>query len=94
MQNLGTILRTERLKSQLPLRQVARTLQIDTGLISKIERNERNATKEQISMFAKLYDLDQDTLFIEWYSDKIIRELKEASFKNEVLEAVHQKINS
>lgn len=94
MQNLGTILRTERERKQLALNQVARQLHIDSGLLSKIETNKRSATKQQVLVFAELYCLDPDQLFIEWYSDKIIRDIQDATFKQKVMAAAIQKINA
>ena len=36
-------------------RQVASELEIDTPMLSKIERGDRKAKKEQVLLFAKLY---------------------------------------
>ena len=49
---VGEQLRTIREKANLPLREVATSIGIDTSLLGKIERNERQATKEQVKQLA------------------------------------------
>jgi transcriptional regulator with XRE-family HTH domain len=48
MNSLGEKIRTIRESKSLLLRQVAAYLEIDTALISKIERGERRLTREQV----------------------------------------------
>ncbi len=48
MNSLGEKIRTIRESKSLLLRQVAAHLEIDTALISKIERGERRLTREQV----------------------------------------------
>ena len=64
-QNLGTTIRQARVAHQLLLRKAAAALDIDTGLLSKIERNERRPTRDQVQRFAQLYQLDADALFVD-----------------------------
>ena len=45
MKSFGDYLRKAREDKGLPLRKVAAALDIDTSIMSKIERNERRATK-------------------------------------------------
>ncbi|WP_373330557.1 hypothetical protein [Salmonirosea aquatica] len=42
------------------LQKAAASLDIDVGLLSNIERNERRATHEQIKLFAEYYSLGYD----------------------------------
>lgn len=53
LQNFGITIRKLRENKGLLLRQVAATLEIDTALISKIERGERKANREQFIKLAK-----------------------------------------
>jgi transcriptional regulator with XRE-family HTH domain len=52
-------------------RQVASQLEIDTPMLSKIERGERKAKKEQVLQFAKLYKADNDELLTLWLADQL-----------------------
>lgn len=52
-------------------RQVASQLEIDTPMLSKIERGERKAKKEQVIQFAKLYNADNSELLTLWLADQL-----------------------
>jgi cytoskeletal protein RodZ len=53
MNTFGEYLRNRREQLGLPLRRVAAELDIDTSILSKIERSERTATKEMLPILAK-----------------------------------------
>lgn len=72
MKTFGNIIKTERGKKGLFLRQVAATMEIDQALISKFEKGDRKPSKEQVVKFADFYGLDRDELVIVWLSDKIV----------------------
>lgn len=67
----GQRIRELREKNKLLLRQVAAQIEVDTGLMSKIERGERNPSKEQVVKIAKCLDTDQDELLTLWLADKV-----------------------
>lgn len=77
LKNFGLKIRKLREKRGLLLRQVAATLEIDTALISKIERDNRKASREQVIKLAELLDVESDELLVEWLSDKIMGMLEE-----------------
>lgn len=54
-------------------RQVASELQIDTPMLSKIERGERKAKKEQVVVFAKLYRANNEELLTLWLADQLVK---------------------
>ena len=54
-------------------RQVAGELQIDTPMLSKIERGERRAKKEQVVIFAKLYKTNNEDLLTLWLADQLVK---------------------
>lgn len=56
MKSFGEYIRRVREERDLPLRKVAAALDIDTSILSKIERNERVATKEMIPILAEILD--------------------------------------
>lgn len=67
----GTKIRELREATGLLQRQVASQLEIDTPMLSKIERGERKAKKEQVSQFAKLYNADNNELLTLWLADQL-----------------------
>ena len=52
-------------------RQVAAQLDIDTPMLSKIERGERKAKKEQIPLFAEILKAKNEELLTLWLADQI-----------------------
>ncbi|MCX6222787.1 MAG: helix-turn-helix transcriptional regulator [Bacteroidia bacterium] len=71
MNNLGRKIRELREKQNLLLRQVAARLEVDTALISKIERGERNASKQQVIDIANFLKANEEELLTLWLADKI-----------------------
>ncbi|HRU17063.1 MAG TPA: helix-turn-helix transcriptional regulator, partial [Bacteroidia bacterium] len=60
MKKTGEIIREKREKKRLLLRHVSAQLDIDTAILSKIERGERKATREQITKLAEILELDKE----------------------------------
>lgn len=71
MKNLGRKIRELREKQNLLLRQVAAHLEVDTALMCKIERGDRNASKHQVVEIAKFLKADEEELLTLWLADKI-----------------------
>jgi len=69
--HFGQKIRELRENQNLLLRQVAAQLEVDTALISKIERGERNANKEQVIQIAKFLKANTNELLTLWIADKI-----------------------
>ena len=88
----GEILREKREEKGLLLRQVAAKLDIDTAILSKIERSERKATKEQILKLAEILGLDKDNLLIQYLSEKILYEIKDEELGSKALKVAEQKM--
>ncbi len=94
MNTIGKFLRTEREKHNLLLRQAAAKLDLDQAILSKIERNSRNATAAQLSKFINLYNLNPEQLQVLWLSEKVYELLKEDPLANLVLEKVSNKLKA
>ncbi len=92
-ESLGQILRRSREKKGLLLRQVAALLDIDVAILSKIERNERKAKKEQIVQLAKILDLDKEDLIVQFLSEKILYEIEGEKLGQKALKVAEQKLN-
>jgi transcriptional regulator with XRE-family HTH domain len=59
-------------KKQMVQRQFAAALETDTPMYSKIERGDRRAKREQITVIAKLLQIDETELVTLWLADKFI----------------------
>jgi transcriptional regulator with XRE-family HTH domain len=92
--NTGEILRQLREEKGLLLRQVAAELEIDTALLSKIERGERNLKREQVLRISKLFNIPENDMIMIWLSDKIIDLIKEESNAVEILKTTMRKIKA
>ena len=88
----GEILRENREKKGLLLRQVAAKLDIDTAILSKIERGGRKASKEQIIKLAGILDLNKDDLIVQYLSEKILYEIKDEELGSKALKVAEQKM--
>lgn len=71
MSHFGQKVRQLREKQMLLLRQVAAHLEVDTALMSKIERGERNASKKQVIEIAQFLKANEEELLTLWLADKI-----------------------
>ena len=92
MDTTGGILRAEREKRNLLLRQASALLEIDPAILSKIERDERKATKEQLYIFAKIYKLDLEKLLVLWLGEKIYKNIENEDFPLEALKVAEEKV--
>lgn len=88
----GEILREKREEKGLLLRQVAAKLDIDTAILSKIERSERKASKEQIIKLSEILDLKEEDLLVQFLSEKILYEIKDEEFGQKALKVVEQRM--
>lgn len=67
---------TERIKQlreerQMPQRQFAAALEIDTATYCKIEKGERRVKAEQVVVIANLLQTDKDELLALWLADQV-----------------------
>lgn len=89
---LGDRIRTLRTKQNLLLRQVASKLDIDTSIISKMERGERPIKKEQIALLADILKADKEELHTLWLADQVMDVIKDEPLADEALKSVTKKI--
>ncbi len=92
MNSTGKQIRKLREDMGLPLRKVAAELDVDQSILSKIERGERKATREQIIQIARIFNVDEKELLINYLSDCVLYELKDDDLASEVLRVAEQKI--
>ncbi|MDL2311464.1 helix-turn-helix domain-containing protein [Bacteroidales bacterium OttesenSCG-928-B11] len=91
-QTIGEILRENREKKGLLLRQVAALLDIDTAILSKIERGERKANKGLIIKLAEILGLNKEELLIHYLSEKIAYELVDEDVASQTLKVAEKRV--
>ena len=92
MKNIGNILRELRESKELPLRVVAAFLDIDPAIMSRIERGQRKASREQVVKLAEYFNVDENELLVAWLSDKVVYELAYEQNAMEALKVAEDKI--
>jgi len=92
MNSIGNIIRTKREEKGMLLRQLAAMIDIDTAIISKIERGERKARREQIIKIAKVLGLNEKEILIEYLSENIAYEILQEDSVTDVLKVAEEKV--
>ena len=60
-----------RIQNQMPQRQIAAALDIDTATYCKIEKGERKAKKEQVVILSEMFHVEITDLLTLWLADKV-----------------------
>lgn len=92
MKEIGSKIRSTRESKGLLLRQVAAAVEMDQALLSKIERGERNATRNQIISLAKFLQIDESEILTLWLGQRIVNEIKNEKFAREALKIAEKSI--
>lgn len=92
MESLGDIIRRLRENKELPLRTVAAFLDIDQAILSKIERNQRKATRKQVIQLAAYFKTNENDLLIAWLSDKLLYEVEDEDLALKALQVAEEKV--
>ena len=80
---------------QMPQRQLAAVLEIDTATYCKIEKGERRARREQVVKLAKLLQIDENELLSLWLAEQIVTVVKdEQKIRDKALEIVLLKVKN
>lgn len=88
MKKLHEILKEERVKNKLLVREVANKLNIDQALVSKFESAVRKPTRAQVVQLAKIYNIEEKPLVVAWLSEKIMQHLQYEEFASDALSMV------
>lgn len=81
----GEYVKQLREQNQLLQRQLATALDMDTAMLSKIERGERRAKRKHIYILAKLLQTKEKKLLTIWMADQVYDLVKEEDNANEIL---------
>ncbi|MEJ7679266.1 MAG: helix-turn-helix transcriptional regulator [Segetibacter sp.] len=76
----------------MPLRTVAAYLDIDQAILSKIERGQRNANREQVIKLAIYFKVKEDDLLVQWLSDKLVYEVENEDMALKALQVAEEKV--
>lgn len=80
-------------EKELPLREVAEALDIDTSMLGKIEKNNRKPTKLLIERIAKYFNVSDKELMISFLSDSVVYQIMdEEEFASDILKAAEKKV--
>ena len=90
--SFGEHLRNLRESQSLTLKNVAEQIGIDTSLLAKIERNERQPTKLIISQVAEYFNVDKKELQTEFLSDQIAYKIMDEEADIEILKVAEEKV--
>ncbi|PJB12511.1 MAG: XRE family transcriptional regulator [Flavobacteriales bacterium CG_4_9_14_3_um_filter_40_17] len=92
MDSLGETIRKLREEKGLPLRAVAAFLDIDQAILSKIERGQRNANREQVVKLAEFFKIKETDLLVSWLSDKLVYEVADEQIAMQALQMAEKKV--
>jgi len=92
MKSIGQTLRELRESKGLLLREVGAALSLDPTLLSKIERNDRMPTKEQVNSLSEFYQDKKNEVIIAWLSDKLVYEVQDEDLGLAAMKVAEQKI--
>lgn len=92
MDSLGDNIRTLREEKELPLRTVAAYLDIDQAILSKIERGQRKASREQVVKLAAYFKVKENDLLVAWLSDKLAFEVEDEEVALKALQVAEEKV--
>ncbi len=92
MNSLGSIIKKLRENKKIPLRKVSAFLDIDQAILSKIERGQRKANREQVIKLAKFFKINENDLLVNWLSDKLVYELADEEMALKALQVAEEKI--
>ena len=88
----GNKIKTIREEKQIPQRQLAAALQIDTATYCKIEKGDRRAKREQVVVLAELLEVDSKELIRLWSADKVYDIIAEEEEATQILNVVAESI--
>ncbi|OYQ43858.1 helix-turn-helix domain-containing protein [Flavobacterium aurantiibacter] len=90
----GQTIRNYREARGLLLRQLAAALEVDTAFISKMERDEKQATRTHVERLASVLKVANDELLTIWLSDKLLNTLEQEPSAYNALKLTEKRLKS
>lgn len=88
----GNRIKAIREEKQIPQRQLASALEIDTATYCKIEKGDRRAKREQVFILSELLEVDSKELIRLWSADKVYDIIAEEDEATQILNVVAESI--
>ncbi|MBK7097399.1 MAG: helix-turn-helix transcriptional regulator [Sphingobacteriales bacterium] len=92
IKTIGIILRELREEKGLLLREVGAELSLDPTILSKIERDERMPTREQVKALSNFYKKQKNEVIIAWLSDKLAYEVQDEDLALQAMKVAEEKV--
>ncbi|WP_304235667.1 helix-turn-helix domain-containing protein [Jiulongibacter sediminis] len=83
---IGDKIRELRESKEILLRQLAAQLDMDTALLSKMERGDRFFRKEDIVSLSEILNQSKSELLTIWLADKVLHTIHDEEYQIEALE--------
>ncbi len=83
---IGDKIRELREANNILLRQLAAQLEMDTAMLSKMERGDRFFRKEDIVALSTIFKQPQKQLLTLWLADKVLKTIENEEEKKQALE--------
>ncbi len=90
---IGDRIRELREGKEILLRQLAAQLDMDTALLSKMERGDRLFRKEDIVSLSEIFNQPLNELLTLWLADKVLQTVQEEEHQIEALELALATLN-
>jgi len=90
---IGNKIRELREGNNILLRQLAAQLDMDTAMLSKMERGERFFKKEDIMSLSKIFNQSSKELLVLWLADKILKTIDADEYQLEALQLALNTVN-
>ena len=88
----GEHIRNLRELKDLTLKNIAETIKIDVSLLAKIERNERQPTRQLIKQLAIFFQCDEKELLNNFLSDQIAYKILDEEADLSILKVAEEKV--
>ncbi len=94
MNHFGEHIKKLRVQRNLLQRQLAAILETDTAFISKLEKGDKKATREQVIKLAVIFKVNKDELISLWLGEKVYDVLKDEEMAKKALKVAKKKIDN
>jgi len=94
MSQFSEHIRNLREERNIRQREVAACLKADTAFVSKLEKGERQARREQVLLLAELFKVDKEELLSLWLSEKVYDLVKDEEVALKSLKTAVKKIDN
>lgn len=92
MKTFGEMIKKYREERGLQLRKVAAYLDIDQGILSKIERGQRKASRELVMKVTEFFKVNENDLLVAWLSDKLVYEVRDEALALQALQVAEERV--